>query len=405
VSLVVRNAGRLVTCDATLGEGSLGVIPNGALIADGRGRIAWVGPETYLRTVAPRHAVELDAGGRAVIPGLVECHTHLVFAGDRAPEFAARMRGEPYRAGGIMTTVRATRTASDAELQSLARDRVAAFRSFGVTTVEAKSGYGLDLVQELRLLRIAGELDGVVPTLLGAHIVPAEFSHQSDQYVELVCKSIVPAAVGLADFCDVWCEPAGAFTVQQSRRVLEAGLAVGMRPKVHADQLSHGGGSALAAAVGAVSADHLEHATPQDAGALARAGTVAVLMPGASMMTGAPFAPARMLLDHGVRVALSTDFNPGTSYSENLQLVITLGCACLQMTPEEALLGVTRYAAAALARADRCGRLTPGLDCDLVVLESRSEVDLAYHYGVNLVGTVVKRGILPGSEEDPEAGS
>ena len=399
MNLVVRNTRRLVTCDATLGEGPLGVIPDGALVA-GRGRIVWVGPESYLRTVAPRDAVELDAGGRAVIPGLVECHTHLVFAGDRGPEFAARMRGDSYRAGGIMTTVRATRAASDADLQALARERVARFRSFGVTTLEAKSGYGLEPDQEIRLLRIASQLDGVVPTLLAAHIVPAEYSHRSDQYVDLVCGSIVPAAVGLAAFCDVWCEPEGAFSVLQSRRVLEAGLAVGMRPKVHADQLSHGGGSALAAAVRAVSADHLEHATPQDASALARAGTVAVLMPGASMMTGEPFAPARMLLDHGVHVALSTDFNPGTSYSENLQLVVALGCACLRMTPEEALLGVTRHAAAALARSDRCGRLAPGLDCDLLVLDSRSEIDLAYHYGVNLVGSVVKGGTLVTQAED-----
>jgi len=402
VSLVVRNAGRLVTCDAAFGEGPLGVIPDGALVAAG-GRIAWVGPESYLRTVAPPDAVELDAGGRAVIPGLVECHTHLVFAGDRAPEFAARMRGQPYRAGGIMTTVRATRAASDEELRTLARERLARFRSFGVTTVEAKSGYGLEPAEELRLLRIATELDGVVPTLLGAHIVPAEFGGRPDEYVDLVCRSMVPAAVGLAVFCDVWCEPAGAFTVEQSRRVLEAGLATGMRPKVHADQLSHGGGSALAAAVRAASADHLEYATPQDASALARAGTTAVLMPGASMMTGAPFAPARMLLDHGVHVALSTDFNPGTSYSENLQLVVALGCACLRMTPEEALLGVTRHAAAALARGDRCGRLAPGLDCDLVVLDSRSEVDLAYHYGVNLVGSVVKGGALLTEGEDSRA--
>lgn len=390
--LVVRNAGRLVTCDAALGDGPLGVIPGGALMA-AEGRITWVGPESHLRTVAPPDAVELDAGGRAVIPGLVECHTHLVFAGDRSPEFAARVRGEAYRAGGIMTTVQATRTASDEELRALARERLGRFLSFGVTTVEAKSGYGLESSQELRLLRIASELDGVVPTLLGAHIVPDEFAGHSDDYVDLVCGEMVPAAAGLAEFCDVWCEPAGAFTVEQSRRVLEAGLAAAMRPKVHADQLARAGGAILAAAVGAVSADHLEHATWEDAGVLAQAGTVAVLMPGASMMTATPFAPARMLLDHGVRVALATDFNPGTSYSENLQLAVAFGCVCLRMTPEEALLGVTRQAAAALAREDRCGRLAPGLDCDLVVLDTRSEIDLAYHYGVNLAATVVRGGV------------
>lgn len=393
ITLVVRNVGRLVTCDPELGEGQLGVIPGGALVASD-GLISWVGRESDLMSVAPVDAIEVDAGGAAVLPGLVECHTHLVFAGDRAPEFAARMRGEPYRAGGILTTVAATRSASDDELLTLAVERLVRFRGFGVTTVEAKSGYGLDPPHERRLLGLAAGLDGVVPSLLGAHVVPAEFAARADEYVDLVCREMVPAAVGVAEFCDVWCEPEGAFSVEQSRRVLLAGLAAGLRPKVHADQLSRGGGSALAASVGAVSADHLEHATPEDAAALASAGTVAVLMPGASMMTGAPLAPARMLIDHGVRVALSTDFNPGTSYSENLQLAVALGCACLRMTPEEAVLGVTRHAAAALARSDSCGRLAPGLGCDLVVLAARSEVDLAYHYGVNLATTVVRRGLV-----------
>jgi imidazolonepropionase len=389
-SLVLRGAGRLVTCDEALGEGPLGVIEGGALLASD-GRVAWVGRERDLPP-PPAGAVELDAGGRAVVPGLVECHTHLVFAGDRSAEFAARMRGEPYRAGGIMTTVRATRAASDDELLALARERMARFHAFGVTTVEVKSGYGLEPAQELRLLRVAGRLDGAVTTLLGAHIVPAELADRPDEFVEVVCREMVPAAVGLAEFCDVWCEPAGAFTGAQSRRVLEAGLAAGLQPKVHADQLGRGGGAALAAELGAVSADHLEHATPEDAAALARAAVVAVLMPGASMMTGAPFAPARMLVEHGVRVALSTDCNPGTSHSENLQLAVALGCGCLRLTAEEALLGVTRHAAAAVGRGDRCGRLAPGLDCDLVLLGGRSEVDLAYHYGVNLADVVVRRG-------------
>lgn len=389
MTLLLRNAGRLVTCDPSLGEGPLGVIEGGAMLAEG-GRITWVGRERDVE--APAGAFEVDAGGRAVLPGLVECHTHLVFAGDRSAEFGARMRGEPYRAGGIRTTVGATRAASDDELRSLARERLRRFHRLGVTTVEVKSGYGLDPPHEGRLLEVAAGLDGVVPTLLAAHVVPAEFAGRADDYVELVCREIVPAARGRAAFCDAWCEPDGAFTAEQCRRVLEAGIAAGLRPKVHADQLSHSGGSMLAASLGAVSADHLEHATPDDAAALARAGTVAVLMPGASMMTGAPFAPARMLVEHGVRVALSTDFNPGTSYSENLQLQVALGCAVLRLTPEEALLAVTRHAAAAVGREDRCGRLAPGMDCDAVVLESRSEIDLAYHYGVDLAGTVILRG-------------
>jgi imidazolonepropionase len=385
----VRNA-RLVTCDQTLGEGPVGVIEPGALLALD-GVITWVGRDRDLRP--PPGAVELDAGKRAVLPGLVDCHTHLVFAGDRSAEFAARMAGRAYAAGGITTTVRATREASDAELRSLANGRLARFLKYGVTTVEAKTGYGLATRDELRLLEVTAGLEGVVPTLMAAHVVPLEYRESPDAFVDLVCAEMVPAAAG-ARFCDVWCEPEGAFSAAQCRRVLEAARVAGLALKVHADQLSHGGGARLAAEMGAVSADHLEHATEADADALAGAGTVAVLMPGASMMTGQPFAPARMLIERGVRVALSTDCNPGTSYSENLQLQVSLGCVALRMTPEEALLAVTLQAAAAVRGEDRCGRLRPGLQADAVVLDSRSEVDLAYHYGVNLARTVIRGGVV-----------
>jgi imidazolonepropionase len=392
MTLVVHRA-RLVTCDPELGQGPLGVIEPGALVAEGP-TIAWVGPESHLAGVGS-DAIEVDVGGRAVLPGLVDCHTHLIFAGDRSHEFAARMRGEPYRAGGIQTTVAATRAASDEELRNLAQSRLRRFLAHGVTTVEVKSGYGLDLHQELRLLRVIAGLSDevtVVPTLLGAHILPDEYRDRPNAYVELVAERMVPAARGLAEFCDAWCEPEGAFTPDQCRRVLRAGLQAGLLPKLHAEQLSRGGGARLAAELGAVSADHLEHATPEDARALATAGTVAVLMPGASMLTGAPFAPARMLIEHGVRVALSTDCNPGTSFSENLPLQVALGCALLRLTPEEAILAVTREAAAALGRGHRSGRLRAGLDCDAVVLQTRNEIDLAYHYGVNLVASVIKGG-------------
>jgi imidazolonepropionase len=381
LSLLVHNA-RVVTCDQ-----ELGVIEPGALLAED-GRISWVGPDPEAR--APAGADEVDAGGRTLLPGLVDCHTHLVFAGDRSAEFAARLRGEPYRAGGIMTTVRATRAASNQQLQALAEERLRRFLSFGVTTVEAKSGYGLEPESELRLLKVSSGIDGVVPTLLGAHIV-AE-GEDADRYVDIVCDEMIPAARGLAEFCDAWCEPKGAFSVDQCRRVLQAGRDAGMKPKLHAEQLSHGGGARLAAELGAVSADHLEHADRDDAKALARAGVVAVLLPGASLMTGAPFAPARMLIEEGVRVALSTDFNPGTSYSENLQLMVALGCAHLKLTPEEAILGVTRHAAAAIGREHDIGRLKPGFQADLLLLEARTEAHLAYHYGVNLAARVWRRG-------------
>jgi imidazolonepropionase len=390
--LIVTGASEVVTCAPGLGEGPVGMIPQGAVAAR-EGRIVWVGPERELRAacqVAP-DAHEIDARGGAVIPGLVEPHTHLVWGGDRAEEFAARLRGTPYRPGGIRETVAATRAASREELLAGARARLDRFLAHGVTTVEAKSGYGLTPEHERRLLEVAASLDHpveVVRTFMGAHVVPPEYADDPDAYVELVAGGMIPSLGTLAEFCDVWCEE-GAFTPAQCRRVLRAARVEGLGLKVHAEQLGRTGGAALAAELGAVSADHLEHATEEDADALARSRTVAVLVPGASMMTGAPFAPARMLIERGVRVALSTDCNPGTSWSENLQLVVALACAHLRMTPEEALLGVTRHAAAALAREGVVGSLAPGARADLVVLEAGRYVDLAYHYGVNLARVVL----------------
>ena len=390
--LVVTGASQIVTCDPSLGEGPLGVIPWGAL-AGLEGRIVWVGRQDELAREVElvTNAHEIDAGGGAVLPGLVEPHTHLVFAGDRAPEFAARLRGEKYTTGGVRTTVSATRDAPDDELRTLARQRLDRFLAHGVTTVEAKSGYGLTPEHERRLLSIAASLDhqvDVLRTFMGAHVVPEEYAGDAEGYVSLVCEAMIPTVGNLAEFCDVWCDD-GAFTVQQTRRIARAARAEGLSLKIHAEQLAHGGGAEVAAEFGAVSVEHLEHATEEDADALARVGTVAVLIPGASMMTGGPFAPARMLIDRGVRVALSTDLNPGTSYSENLQLVVALACAHLKMTPEEALLGVTRHAAAAVAREGKVGSLTPGARADVLVLDAPSYVDLAYHYGVNLARAVL----------------
>jgi imidazolonepropionase len=355
--------------------------------------VVWTGPERELRDaveVAP-DAHEVDAAGGAVLPGLVDCHTHLVFAGDRSEEFAARLRGEPYKAGGVRTTVAATRAASDEDLRRLARERLDRFLAHGVTTVESKSGYGLTPEHERRLLEVAatvGHPSEVVRTFLGAHVIPDEYASDADGYASLVAEGMIPGLGNLAEFCDVWCDE-GAFTVEQTRRILRAARAEGLGLKVHAEQLKRSGGAAIAAEFGAVSAEHLEYATEDDAQALARTRTVAVLIPGASMMTGAPFAPARMLIERGVRVALSTDFNPGTSYSENLQLVVALACAHLKVTPEEAILGVTRHAAAALSREGKVGSLAPGTRADILVLDEPSYVDLAYHYGVNLARVVL----------------
>ncbi|MGH2785523.1 MAG: imidazolonepropionase, partial [Actinomycetota bacterium] len=384
-----------------LGEGPLGVIERGA-IAGSRGSVVWVGPESALRDAVEIEAGahEVDAGGGAVLPGLVDCHTHLVFAGDRSEEFGARLRGATYDGGGIRTTVAATRAASDEDLEALARQRLERFLEFGVTTVEAKSGYGLTPEHERRLLEIAIKLDGpseVVRTFMGAHVVPEDYADDRDAYAALVAEGMIPGLGNLAEFCDVWCDQA-AFTPEQCRRILRAAHAEGLGIKVHAEQLSRSGGSVVAAEFGAVSAEHLEHANEEDAAALARSKTIAVLIPGASMMTGTPFAPARMLIERGVRVALSTDFNPGTSYSENLQLVVALACPHLKMTPEEAILGVTRHAAAALSREGIVGSLQPGARADLVVLDAKSYVDLAYHYGVNLA-----RAVLSGRSALPES--
>jgi len=393
---VLTGVARLVTCSAVLGEGPLGVIEKGALAAS-EGVIRWVGPERELKSVELTDAVtELDAAGNTVIPGLVDCHTHLVFAGDRSSEFAARLRGQPYESGGIRNTVEATRAASDDELRSLARARLDRFLSFGVTTVEAKSGYGLTPEHERRLLEIAATLGhpvDVVRTFLGAHVVPPEYADDPDGYVDLVCEAMIPTLGNLAEFADVWCDE-GAFTVAQCRKILRAARAEGLSVKVHAEQLSRGGGAALAAEFGATSADHLEHATKEDADDLARSKTIGVMLPGASMMTGGHFAPARILLDRGVRLAISTDLNPGTSYTENLPLMVALACTELKMTPEEAILGVTRHAAAAVAREGSVGSLEPGAVCDLLVLNGASELDLAYHYGVAPQARTVKRGVL-----------
>jgi len=397
--LVVTGASQVVTCDPALGDGPLGLIDRGA-VAGSQGRVVWVGRESDLRSEVELEpdAHEVDAGGGAVLPGLVDCHTHLVFAGDRSEEFAARLRGAKYDGGGIRSTVAATRAASDDELEALARRRLERFLEYGVTTVEAKSGYGLTLDQERRLLEIAVRLDGpseVVRTFMGAHVVPEDYADDRDAYATLVAEGMIPGLGNLAEFCDVWCDE-GAFTPEQCRKILRAARAEGLGIKVHAEQLSRSGGATVAAEFGAISAEHLEHANEEDADALARTRTIAVLIPGASMMTGTPFAPARMLIERGLRVALSTDFNPGTSYSENLQLVVALACAHLKMTPEEAVLGVTRHAAAALSREGSVGSLAPGSRADLVILEARSYIDLAYHYGVNLV-----RGVLSGRSALP----
>jgi imidazolonepropionase len=384
--VLVEGIGELVTNDPRAGEGPLGIVSGGAVATDGE-RVVWVGDRGSVPegVVGPR----MDVEGRAVLPGFVDAHTHLVFAGDRAGEFDARMRGEPYAAGGIRTTVAATRAASDDELLANARRLAAEALRSGTTTMEVKSGYGLTVADEARLLRIAGDVTDEV-TFLGAHVVPEAFADDPDAYVDLVCGEMLDACAPLARWCDVFCDR-GAFDEDRSRRILEAARARELGLRVHANQLERGPGARLAAELGVASADHLTYLSPADIEALADAGVVATLLPVADLSTRHPFPDARALRDAGVTVALATDCNPGTSYTTSMPLVVTLAVAAMGMTPEEATWSATAGGAAALRRLD-LGRLAAGALADLVVLDAPSHVHLAYRPGAQLVRTVVRRG-------------
>ncbi len=393
--MVVDGIGLLVTNRPEVGEGPLGLLRDAAVVTEGD-RVSWVGPATRIPegATAPR----LDAGGACLIPGFVDSHTHLVFAGDRSEEFAARMAGRPYGAGGINTTVAATRAASDAELAAqagrLAREALAS----GTTTMEVKSGYGLTVADEARALRIASSLaqdpglPSVEPTFLGAHVVPPEHARDPDAYVELVRGPMVEACAPLARWCDAFCER-GAFDADQCRKVLAAGAAHGLGLRLHANQLGPGPGAQLAAELGATSADHLTHLSPADVDALAEAGVVATLLPVAEFSTRSPYPDARRLLAAGLVVALATDCNPGTSYTTSMPLVVALAVREMGLTPDQALWGATAGGAAALDRQD-IGSLGPGDRADLVILDAPSHIHLAYRPGVALVRSVVVGGRL-----------
>jgi imidazolonepropionase len=383
MSLVIRGIGELVTNDPRHG-GPLGVIPDAALVVDG-GEVAWVGPAAQ----APPADQSLDAHGAAVIPGFVDSHAHLVFAGDRAGEFAARMAGQPYTGGGIRTTVAATRTASDDQLRATVTRLVHEARRQGTTTIEIKSGYGLTAHDEARSLRLAGEFT-TETTYLGAHVVPAEYDGRADDYVALVCGPMLDAAVPYARWVDVFCER-GAFDGDQARAVLSAGAAAGLLPRVHANQLGPGPGVALAVELGAASADHCTHLSTKDIEALASSATVATLLPGAEFSTRSPYPDARRLLDAGAPVALATDCNPGSSYTSSMPFCIALAVREMRMTPAEALWAATAGGAIALRRTD-IGHLRVGARADLAVLGAPSYLHLAYRPGVPLVRTVLLNG-------------
>jgi imidazolonepropionase len=384
--VLVTNIGELVTNDPATGDGALGLLHDAA-VAIGGDRVVWVGPGS--RVPDGVEGPLFDADGSAVIPGFVDSHTHLVFAGDRTQEFDARMRGERYAAGGIRTTVAATRAATDDELRANAR-RLAdeALRS-GTTTIEIKSGYGLTTDDETRLLRLAGELTDEV-TFLGAHVTPPEFADEPDAYVDLVCGPMLQACAPVSRWVDVFCEQ-GAFDEDQSRRILTAARDAGLGLRVHANQLGEGPGARLAAELGAASADHLTYLSSDDIEALASSQTVATLLPTADLSTREPWPNARALLDAGATVALATDCNPGTSFTTNMPIVIALAVTAMRMTPAEALWSATAGGARALRRTD-VGAVREGARADLAILAAPSYVHLAYRPGVPLVRSVIKGG-------------
>ncbi|WP_418957423.1 imidazolonepropionase [Streptomyces tritici] len=382
---LVTNIGRLVTNDPALSDGPLGLVERAAFVVDGE-RVVWVGAATH----APAADHRVDVGGRAVVPGFVDSHSHLVFAGDRTAEFNARMSGQPYAAGGIRTTVAATRAASDAELEAnLTRYLTEALRQ-GTTTFETKSGYGLTTHDEARALRIASAYTDEV-TYLGAHIVSPDYADDPAGYVALVTGEMLDACAPHARWVDVFCEK-GAFDGDQARAILTAGMAKGLHPRVHANQLSYGPGVQLAVELDAASADHCTHLTDADVDALASGNTVATLLPGAEFSTRAAWPDARRLLDAGVTVALSTDCNPGSSFTSSVPFCIALAVRDMRMTPDEALWSATAGGAAALRRTD-IGRLSHGAYADFAVLDAPSHVHLAYRPGVPLVTEVWRRGV------------
>ena len=397
---VLVTGAHLATMTGTGGD-AYGTIRDGALgLADGR--IAWIGAERDLPREASAHRL-LHVPGAWATPGLIDCHTHLVYAGNRANEFEGRQRGATYadiarHGGGINATVRATRAATDDELAAGSRSRLAALAAEGVTTIEIKSGYGLDTANECRQLRAARRLADEVgvdvrTTLLAAHAVPIEYAGRPDDYIDVVCRETIPAAAGagLVDAVDAFCEAIG-FTPEQTRRVFTAARERGLPVKLHADQLSDGGGAALAAEFQALSADHLEYSSEAGIAAMARAGTVAVLLPGAFYaLRETRVPPVAALRAAGVPIAIATDCNPGTSPVTSLLLMLNMACILFALTPDEALAGATRHAGRALGCADR-GTLAPGQRADIALWDIAAPGELSYRIGANPCIGIVRAG-------------
>jgi imidazolonepropionase len=406
--LVIRNAAQLVRVTQQ-GEPEqrgqairqLAVIENGTVVAR-NGKIEWVGHSARGNSI-PLNARTINATGKVVLPGFIDSHTHLIFAGTREDEFEQRLEGRTYqeisaRGGGINATVRRVREAAKEELKALARPRLDRLLRFGVTTVEVKSGYGLTLADEIKCLEAIAELNAegpleLVPTFLGAHAVPPEYRSNREGYLRLLVDEMLPetAKSGLARFCDVFCET-GVFDLAESEKILARARDLGFQLKLHADELTPLGGAELAARLRAVSADHLLCITDAGIDALAVSGTVATLLPGTAFFLGLPYAPARKLIERGVRVALASDCNPGTCPTENLPLVGAMACTQMKMLPAEVVTALTLNAAAALGCSDRLGSIGVGKQADLIICDVPDYRHLFYHFGVNHVWRVIKRG-------------
>lgn len=413
-STVVRNIGQLITVAQQPIIGASGVLQviSNAAIAVHDGVIVWIGPDDQIELMFHNDSTSeddgitiVDAQGVVITPGFVDSHTHLIFAGDRSEEFHLRRAGISYaelltQGRGILTTVNATRSTDTTLLTEMAITRLHTMCHYGTTTVEAKTGYGLDMITEEACLRILNNLNAletspsykykrvrVVPTFLGAHVVPLEYRERRNAYIDLIVEEMLPSFVGLARFCDAFCERE-AFSIDECRRILEKAKTLGYELKIHADQLSPSGGAKLAAELGAISADHLDHADDADLDRLRDAGVVATLLPGCSYSLRSPYPSARRFIDHGLHVALATDFNPGTSYCENMQMILSLAMSSMGMSIEEALQAITINGARALALHEEIGSIEVGKRCELALWSIRDYHEIGYHFGVNLIQSV-----------------
>jgi imidazolonepropionase len=382
----------------------IGIVEDASVFVED-GLIRWVGPANDFSAKLTDDATIFDASAYVALPGFVDAHTHMLFAGSREDEFAKRSQGISYQqiaaeGGGILSTVRATRAASKKELKKAAARRLDQMMKHGTTTVEIKSGYGLNEETEIKMLEAIRELADeqlmtIVPTFLGAHAIPPEYARQREAYIELICDRMLPSIARrkLARFCDVFCEDR-YFAVSEARLILEKALALGLEPKLHADEFAAIGGTALAATLNAASVDHLEHITPEGIEALKKSDTVPVLLPGVSFCLRNPYAPARRLIDAGLAVAIATDFNPGSCMSFSMPLMMTIACTQMGMTPDEAITATTLNAAAALGISSKVGSIEVGKEGDIVLYDIPNYRFLAYHFGVNHVAQVIKHGVM-----------